>query len=81
MARKSKKSKSADILENPQMTTEDLMKRTQAVEEEKQRKKAERLAKKKEKERKRKQEQLEKLVAPFLLILTIIVSLVVKYFS
>lgn len=73
--------KSQDILENPHMSTQELIARTQAVEDEKEQKKQERLQKKAEKEQKIRQQRLEKLVAPILLITTIIISILVKLFS
>ena len=72
------KKKQKDILDDPQMSTQDLIKRTQAVEDEKEEKKRIRLEKKEARERKKHQQKIEKLVAPILLILTIFISLVVR---
>ena len=76
-----KKKHTNDILENPHMTTDELMKRTQEVEQEKDIKKRERIERKLAKEKKKKQEQTEKLVGPVLLIVTILISLIVRFFS
>lgn len=73
--------KTHGILSNPSMSTQELIKRTQEVEDEKEQKKQERLKKKEEKDRKERQEKIEKLVAPFLLILTIMISFLVKFLS
>lgn len=71
-----------DILEESEkMSTKELIQRTQAVEDEKEKKKQERLAKKVEKEKRKHREKMEKLVAPILLILTIAISFVVRFLS
>lgn len=71
-----------DILDyTHKMTTGDHIKRAQEIEDEKEQKKQERLEKKEEKERKARQEKTEKLIAPVLLLLTIIISLIVKFFG
>lgn len=75
------KKKKQDILDDPHMSTQDLIKRTQAVEDEKAEKKRIRLEKKEARERKKHQQKIEKLVAPILLILTIIISFIVKFFG
>lgn len=76
-----KKKHTEDILDNPNMTTAELIKRTQEVEDEKERKKQERLEKKIAKERKKKQELIEKFVGPILLITTILISMLVMSVS
>ena len=76
-----KKKHTEDILDNPNMTTAELIQRTQEVEDEKERKKQERLEKKRAKERKKKQEIIEKLVGPILLIVTIFISMLVMLVS
>lgn len=55
---------------------EELMRRTEVIEDEKAARQADRLEKKRQKERQAQQTFLEKLVAPGLLILTILISLV-----
>jgi len=62
-------------------SNEDLIKRTQEVEDEKAEKKRIRLEKKEARELKKKREQNEKLVAPILLIITVIISFLVSYFN
>lgn len=73
--------KNRDILDDAPMSTQELIKRTQAVEDEKEKSKRERLAKKEEKERKKRQQKIEKLIAPILLLVTIVISLFVRLLS
>ena len=60
---------------------EDLIKRTQEVEDEKAEKKRIRLEKKEARELKKKREQNEKLVAPVLLMITVLIAFIVSFLS
>ena len=62
------------------MSNEELIRRTQDVEDEKIEKKRIRLEKREAKLRKQKHEKIEKLVAPVLLIVTILISFIVSFF-
>jgi len=64
-----------------ELSNKELIKRTQEIEDEKNESKRLRLEKAKEKERKKQQQQIEKLVAPILLIITVLISLIVKISS
>lgn len=66
-------------MQQHEMTAQELIKRTQEVEDERVQKQNERVKKKLDKEKKRKQQQVEKLVGPILLVITITISIVVKY--
>jgi hypothetical protein len=62
-------------------SNEDLIKRTQEVEDEKAEKKRIRLEKKEARELKKKREQNEKLVAPVLLMITVLIAFIVSFLS
>jgi cytoskeletal protein RodZ len=73
--------KTHDILDEIPITNKDYIKRAQAIETQKEIKQKDRLAKKEEKEQKLRRQKREKLVAPILLIISILVALAVRLLS